>query len=69
MSQRQLESTDEFEPLNEVLAYLNQKGVQYGVKDLENVSLLDKCLLSSENDTVIITSDEIILPKRKKKES
>lgn len=60
------EVTEVIEPLEEVLAYLNKRGDKFIVKDLENVSVIGNHTFQAEEETLIITCDEIILPRRKK---
>ncbi|HDY7776764.1 hypothetical protein M2G91_18225 [Vibrio vulnificus] len=55
------------DPIEEVIAYLNRKGKTFEVKDLCEVSLINETALKAEDEVIIITSNEIILPRRRNK--
>lgn len=65
--QRQVDYQTDSEPLNEVLEYLALKGKSFETKEIKNCNPKPISVIPSESDTLIITSSEIILPRRKRK--
>lgn len=53
--------------LDDVVVYLNKKGLAFNIQERENVREIKRMVTPPEEATLIITCDEIILPRRLKK--
>lgn len=53
--------------IDDVVVYLNKKGLDFRIQERENVTDIIKQVTPPEEGTLIITCEEIILPRRLKK--